>query len=198
MTTSTTPTARLRSRGRSIALFLALVLGLSPSTTQAATGATTSMRTAAIVVRSLAYHRGLRDRAGARTDLVVLTTPERAADENTVFLRLQSIGVQGLPLVVSTATPGTADELRAVLDTRHIEAVYVDELDPALDKPLRAFARERAIVVFAGRRGALDSMAQVVVVDDGERARIVVSLPELRAARIDLAADLLKLAEVIR
>ena len=202
MTTSTSTNAastKARPRAFVVVVVAALVVGAAvPATSTPSSTVVTSARTAAIVVRALAYDRGLRDRAGARADLVVLTTPDRVVDEHAVFLHLQSIGVQGLPLVVSTAAPATADDLRAVLDTRHAEAVFVDALDPDLRGPLRTFARERGIAVFADRREALGTVAQIAVVDDGDRARIVVSLPELRAARIDLAADLLKLAEVVR
>jgi hypothetical protein len=149
-------------------------------------------------VRALAYHRNLRERAGAHADLVVLTTPARAAAQTEVFSKLANIAVQGLPLVVSTAMPTTADELRVTLRARHAEAVFVDELDPALHAVLRSVARADGIVVFSGRRDAIDSAAQVAIVEDGARARIVVSLAELRAARVEFAADLLKLAEVLR
>jgi hypothetical protein len=193
-----TTSRRSRALGATACVVLALAVA-TPVTSASATSMTlTSPRIAAIVVRALAYDRRLRERAGTRADLLVLTSAERAGAEAAVFARLDSVAVQGLPLLVSTATPTNADHVRELVRARHAEAVFVDDLDPAFWPALREVARERGVIVFAGQRDALDSAAQVAIVDDGERARIVVSLPELRAARVELSADLLKLAEVLR
>jgi hypothetical protein len=195
--TTTPTTARRRARAAAWTIALAMgVAGVHARPVSAATPA--SPRTAAVVVRALAYHRGLRELAGARLDLLVLTSTERTQSTNAAFERLANVAVQGLPLNVSVAVPAGIDELRVLIRSRHIEAIYVDALAPALHAPLRALAREFGVVVFSAQRADLATVAQVAVVDESDRARLVVSLPELRAARIELAADLLKLAEVVR
>jgi len=148
--------------------------------------------------RSLAYHSGLRELAGSRLDLLVLTSADRTPSTNANLARLANVAVQGLPLNISVAVASGVGDLRALVRSRHIEAFDVDALAPALYAPLRASAREPRVVVCSSERSELDTVTQVAVVDEQDRARIVVSLPELRAAQVEFVAGLLKLCEVVR
>jgi hypothetical protein len=158
----------------------------------------TSSRIAAVVVRALAYDRTLVRRAGTHADLLILSTPARVAAEAATFAPLASVGVQGLPLLVASGAPQTADDLRTLIATHHAEALYIDEITPAVAAALRDLARSTGCLVFTSTRAHLADGAHVAVVEEDGRIRLTVALPEVRAARLELAADLLKLAEVLR
>jgi hypothetical protein len=191
-------TAHHRPAPGLVAVVLALLLSAATPTRADPSRPPTSTRTAAVVVRSLAYDRSLVRRAGAHADLLVLSSPTRIAGERATFAPLASIGVQGLPLLVSTGAPATPEELRALIVTHHAEALFVDEVPPAVAAALRSVAREFGCIIFVRDRAALASGGHVAVLEEGGRVRLVVALSEARAARIEFAADLLKLAEVLR
>jgi hypothetical protein len=179
----------------------ALALALAVTATMASPSLArppTSPRTAAVAVRALGYDRTLRERAGKRADLVVLTSAALLRETEATFGALASVGVQGLPLLVTVAAPSSADELRAAVIDRHAEAVFVEHLDEALLPTLRALSRETGCLVFVVDRALLGRGGHVAIVDDGVRARLVVALTAARADRLELAADLLKLAEIVR
>jgi hypothetical protein len=182
--------------GARVALAWALVTTMT--TSPAAARPPTSSRTAAVAVRALGYDRTLRERAGTRADLVVLTSPAMLAAAQGTFAPLASVGVQGLPLLVTVAAPSTDDELRAAVIDRHAEAVFVEHLDEALLPTLRALSRETGCLVFVADRALLGRGGHIAIVDDGGRAHLVVALTAARADRLELAADLLKLAEIVR
>lgn len=157
----------------------------------------------AVAVRALAYDRGLKDRVGPHLDILILHDGDaahaRAANEVLAGLdALSGVVVQGATLKASVV--GIADKaaLQAALDARGPDAVWLCGAGGPLLPVVIAEARARHITTITLNPDLVDAGVMLGVDGTGEKPKLIVHLGEARAAGVDFASDMLKLARVIR
>jgi hypothetical protein len=110
---------------------------------------------------------------------------------------LSGVVVQGATLQAAVVAVVDAGALKATLDARAPDVVWVCGGAP-LGNAAIAEARARHLTTITLEPALLDSGIMLAVDGSGDKPKLVVHLGEARAAGVDFAADLLKLARVIR
>jgi len=159
---------------------------------------------ALLLLRVLAYDRGLRARVGETVVVGVTFRPGDAASEaarDAMVKALQeaaeSFMVGGLPVRVVAVTWSRAGDGSARLSETRLAALYVA---PGLESESSAVARvsrDRKILTFTPARAAVDAGLSVGIVSRRSRASLVVNRSGARAEGADLDSALLAVAEVV-
>jgi len=185
------------------ALALALLVVLASGVAAQAPGVPPDLQ-AAILVRTLAYDRALKSRAGAA---VVVGVVARAGDKASLaaqdemvraFATAEPRTVLGLPLKGVAVTFKDRAALVAWAAQEGADALYVtpglvDDL-----ATLRSVCDELKLASFGANRTLVEKGLAVAVVAKGGTPRLVVNLASARASGLDLDPKLLQLSEVLK
>ena len=156
----------------------------------------------AVAVRALAYDRTLKARVGPHLDVLVVhdgtaVATRAAADVEQGLAALSGVVVQGATMQASVVAIVDHNALKAALDARAPDAIWVCGSATLADAAI-AEARGRHLTTITVELALLESGIMVAVDGSGDKPKLIVHLGEARAAGLDFAADLLKLARVIR
>ena len=161
-------------------------------------------RQAVIVMRALAYDGNLRVRAGDTIDIVVLyktghgRSEQMAATMAKAFGVLASTQVAGLPIAVSRLAYGGAEALGKSIGGAGIDMIYVcDGLDAEVGAIAEVTRRTKTLTVGSRREQVLQGLTLGVFQVDA-KTTILLNLQSSRQEGAAFAADLLRLAAVIR
>jgi hypothetical protein len=160
---------------------------------------------AAVVVRALAYDRSLKSRVGPHLDVLVLHDGGPATHTATEVLdglnALRGVVVQGAPLQASVVVVTDVASVGAAIAANGPDVVWVcgsPTFQGALLPTVITEARARHITTVSLEPALVEAGVMLGVDGSGDKPKIVVNLGEARAAGVDFAADLLKLARIIR
>jgi hypothetical protein len=190
-----------RARIASALLLAALVAGPA-----AARGADMSpRRQALLLLRVLVYDRNLEARArGAVRVAVVFRAGDRRSEEQGEGMAAamaevaRQVVAAGLPVEVMTMPYRGAADFEARLEAAAPTCLYVcDALRPEVKEIARAARRHAALAASASREMVEDGLA-LGVVRSGLRWSLVVNISAAREEGVDLDAEFLEIAEVIR
>jgi hypothetical protein len=157
-----------------------------------------------LLLRTLAYDRNLKARAGTQLTIAVVfnaddEVSELAQADMVASLResAESLLVSGLPVRVLSVPYHDAAALDATLTLAHAGAVY---LCPGLTQVAQIFSitRRRAILSTTGTARYLASGIGIGFVSRDDRSVLVVNLTAVRAEGASFAAALLRFAELIK
>lgn len=157
-----------------------------------------------ILLRVLAFDRQLRSRVGKELTVGILHSersgPSRAEKDEVLKAlgQLRAVRVSGLPLRVAVLGYQGASELKAALGQRKIGALYVTAGLEADVGAIKGICRALRVSTMAGSRSYVESGLSVAVIVLDRRPRLVVNLPASKAEGMDLSAEMLGLADVIR
>ena len=160
-------------------------------------------RQAAILIRAVAYDRGLKARVGPFLDIVVLSdgSSEGAREASEVQEALRGLGgvlVQGAPMRAVAVTAADPKTVAAELAARRPDVVWIcGNADATLEAVLQA-AQNIHFTTVSTRAALVDKGSMLSLELIGGAPRMVVNLTNARAAGVDFPAELLKLARVIR
>jgi hypothetical protein len=161
-------------------------------------------RQAVIVLRSLAYDGNLKSRARGTIDIGVLykkghiRSEQSAVTMTKAFGAIASTQVAGLPIAVSRIAFAGADSLGKSIAGASVDLLYVcDGLDAELDAITQVTRRMKVLSVGRERQQVHQGLSLGVFQVDG-RTMIVLNLQASRQEGVAFAADLLRLAAVIR
>ena len=182
---------------------VALLVLLAGSAVAQAPGVPPDLQ-AAILVRTLAYDRALKSRAGAA---VVVGVVAKAGDKASLgaqdemvraFAATEPRTVLGLPLKAVAVTFKDRAGLAAWATQEGADALYVtsglgDDL-----ATLRSVCDELKLASFGANRTLVEKGLAVAVVVKGDTPRLVVNLVAARASGLDLDPKLLQLSEVLK
>lgn len=159
---------------------------------------------AAILVRTLAYDRGLKARAGTAVVVGVIAKAgdkaSQAAQEEMVraFAAAEPRTIFGLPLKASAGAFKDRASLAAWVAQEGVDALYVT-LGMAEDLAVvRSVCDELKLASFGANRSFVEKGLAVAVVAKGDTPRLVVNLASARASGLDLDPKLLQLSEVLK
>lgn len=154
---------------------------------------------AKLLLRALAYDRGLKARASADLVVAVLSRAGDPAQDASGFVEalkgLGNVTVQELPVRVVSFTAATGAEAAAHVGTTKAQVLYVGqgfEGDAAVVQA--AAARAQALTTYRAP-GYVDAFALGVVPKDG-KPKIMIKLAAAKESGADLDAQLLRLAQV--
>ena len=163
-----------------------------------------SSRQAVIVLRALAYDGNLRTRAGDTIDIGVLYkkghggSEQMAATMAKAFGVLASTQVAGLPIAVSRLAYGGTEALDKSIGGVGIDMIYVCEgLDAEVGAIAEVTRRTKTLTVGSGREQVRQGLSLGVFQVDA-KTTILLNLQSSRQEGVAFAADLLRLAAVIR
>jgi hypothetical protein len=161
-------------------------------------------RQVVILMRVLAYDGNLKSRAGDTVNIAILRKKGHAASESMANVMAQAFGalavtqVSGLPIVVSRLNFTGEDALRKAITGAGIDFVYVcDGLDADLDAILRA-TRQLKVMSVGSKQAQVEKGLTIGVFQMEDKCTILLNLSASRLEGISFAADLLRLAKVIR
>jgi len=161
-------------------------------------------RQAVIILRALAYDGNLKSRAHGSIDIGVIYKKghERselmAATMTKAFGALASTQVSGLPIAVSRLAFVGAEALGKSVSDGGIDMLYVcDGLGAELGTITEVTRRTKVLSVGSERQQVHQGLSLGVFQAEG-RTTIVLNLPSSRQEGVAFAADLLRLAAVIR
>ena len=160
---------------------------------------------AAVVVRALAYDRSLKNRVGPHLDVLVMHDGGPAAHAATEVMEglnaLRGVVVQGATLQASVVVVTDAASVVAAMAANGPDVVWVcgsPTFRGALLPTVLTEARARHVTTATLEPSLVEAGVMLGVDGSGDKPKIVVNLVEARAAGVDFAADLLKLARIIR
>ena len=155
-------------------------------------------------MRALAYDGNLKTRAGGAVDIGILYKKGNGRSEQTAttmakaFGALASTQVAGLPIAVSRLAYGGPEALGKAIAEAGVDTIYVcDGLEAELGTVTEVARRMRVLSVGSSREQVRRGLSLGVFQSDG-RTIIVLNLQASRQEGAAFAADLLRLAEVIR
>jgi len=161
-------------------------------------------RQVVILMRALAYDGNLKSRAGETVNIAILRKKGHAASETMADLMAKAFGalevsqVSGLPIVVSRLTYTGEEGLRKAIAGSGIDFVYVCEgLDSDLDSIERVTRQLKAMSV-GSSQAQVEKGLTIGVFQIEDKCTILLNLSASRLEGISFAADLLRLAKVIR
>jgi hypothetical protein len=161
-------------------------------------------RQAVILVRVLAYDGNLKSRAGETVNIAILHKKGNAASENTAnstakaFGALESTQVSGLPIVVSRLLYTGEDTLKKAITGAGIDLIYVCE---GLENELEAIeriTRQMRVLSVGSKSEYVEKGLSIGVFQIEAKCTILLNLAASRQEGVAFAADLLRLAKVIR
>jgi hypothetical protein len=158
---------------------------------------------ALLLLRVLAYDRGLRARAGEAATVGVAFRPGEPASEAArdamaaeLTRAAETFSVSGLPVKV-IAVPWARGGPAPRLPADRLAALYVAA---GLEAEAAAIAREtraRRILTFTPARASVEAGLSVGLVNRGSRAGLLLNRTGVRAEGADLDSALLAIAEVV-
>jgi hypothetical protein len=161
-------------------------------------------RQVVIIMRALAYDGNLKTRAGRAIDIAVLykkglsRSEQMAATMAKAFGALSTTQVAGLPITVSRLGYGGGEALGKSIDAGNIDLVYVcDGLEGDLPAIAEVTRRAHALTV-GSRQDHVHGGLSLGVFQTEEKVIILLNLQASRQEGAAFAADLLRLASVIR
>ena len=161
-------------------------------------------RQVAILMRALAYDGNLKSRAGETVNIAILHKKGNAASENTAnsmakaFGALESTQVSGLPIVVSSLLYTGEDTLKKAITGAGIDLIYVcDGLENDLEA-IERITRPMRVLSVGSKPEQVEKGLSVGVFQIEGKCTILLNLPASRQEGVSFAADLLRLAKVIR
>jgi len=172
----------------------------------AARAAMPVQKLAAVVVRALAYDRSLKARVGPRLDVLVLhdgspASARTAAEVLEGLNALRGVVVQGAPLQASVVVVTDGAGVSAAVAATGPDVVWVcgsPTFQGLLLPSVLLEARARHLTTVTLEPALVEAGIMLGVDGSGDKPKMVVNLVEARAAGVDFAADLLKLARIIR
>lgn len=159
---------------------------------------------AAILVRTLAYDRALKARAGGAVVVGVLAKAgdksSQAAQEEMLkaFAAAEPRTILGLPLKASATAFKDRASLAAWAAQEGVDALYVTAGLAEELASVRSVCDELKLASFGANRSFVEKGLAVAVVAKGDTPRLVVNLASARAAGLDLDPKLLQLSEVLK
>ena len=161
-------------------------------------------RQVVILMRVLAYDGNLKSRAGDTVNIAILRKKGHAASESMANVMAQAFGalavtqVSGLPIVVSRLNFTGEDALRKAITGAGIDFVYVcDGLDADLDA-IERVTRQLKVMSVGSKQSQVEKGLTIGVFQMEDKCTILLNLSASRQEGISFAADLLRLAKVIR
>jgi len=161
-------------------------------------------RQVVILMRVLAYDGNLKSRAGDTVNIAILRKKGHAASESMANVMAQAFGalavtqVSGLPIVVSRLNFTGEDALRKAITGAGIDFVYVcDGLDADLDA-IERVTRQLKVMSVGSKQSQVEKGLTIGVFQMEDKCTILLNLSASRLEGISFAADLLRLAKVIR
>ena len=161
-------------------------------------------RQVVILMRALAYDGNLKSRAGDTVNIAILHKRGNAASEamansmTKAFSALESTQVSGLPIVVSRLTYTGEEALKKSITGAGIDFVYVcDGLEGDLEAIERS-TRQMKVLSVGSLQQHVEKGLSIGVFQIEAKCTILLNLPASRLEGVSFAADLLRLAKVIR
>lgn len=163
-----------------------------------------AQRQALILARALAYDRNLKARSGGKVVIAVLYLPgdggsEKQRDEVVAaFKEAAKFKIQGLDVDVVALGFGDGAGLEQALGAGEVDALYLSSGLTASLKDIMDVARRKRVATMSGNDSYRQSGVSVLIVVKDNKPSLVVNLPASQAEGMDLSAELLELAEVIK
>lgn len=161
-------------------------------------------RQVVILVRALAYDGNLKSRAGDTVNIGILHKKGNAASENTAnsmskaFGALESTQVSGLPIVVTRLNYTGEDALKKAIAGAGIDLIYVcDGLEGDLEA-IGRITRQMRVLSVGSKQQHVEKGLSIGVFQIDAKCTILLNLAASREEGVSFAADLLRLAKVIR
>jgi len=161
-------------------------------------------RQVVIIMRALAYDGNLRSRAGEAINLGILyrkghpRSEQMAGTMAKAFGALASTQVSGLPIVVSRLPYAGVEALRKSIGAGGVDMVYVCEGLDAEVGAITDVTRRSKVLSVGSRQEQVEKGLSLGVFQVDSRTTILLNLPASRHEGVAFAADLLRLAAVIR
>jgi hypothetical protein len=185
-------------------LCLPLAAWAGPPDAAAAFEMVPAPRQALILMRALAYDEDLHVRAGGTINVAVVfkrgsvDSEAMAARMVRAFAALAVTEVAGLPVAASSVAYGGPESLRKAVATGGIDAIYVCD---GLESEIAAVAeisRQAKALTLGSRAEYVRAGLSLGVFGGGGKTVILLNLPASRQEGAKFAADLLRLATVLR
>jgi hypothetical protein len=161
-------------------------------------------RQVVILMRALAYDGNLKSRAGNTINIAILQKKGNAASETMAnamtkaFGALESTQVSGLPIVVSHMTYVGEEALTKAFTGAGIDFVYVCEgLDADLDA-IKRVTHQMKVLSVGSMHEQVEKGLSIGIFEIESKCTILLNLQASRQEGVEFAADLLRLARVIR
>jgi hypothetical protein len=160
---------------------------------------------AAILVRTLAYHKTSSARTRRSSTIVVLgkagsagSTAE-AKEMEEAFLKVAgAIPKGGDKLKIKRLDYSSAARFESDLQKLNVKAVYVSEgLDSEL-RDIQQVTRRMKVLTIGGEDGPVRAGLSLGVYASGGKSRLIVNLTACRAEGASFGPELLRLAEIVR
>jgi hypothetical protein len=161
-------------------------------------------RQVVILMRALAYDGNLKRRAGDTINIAILRKKGHAASESMAdvmakgFVALGLTQVSGLPIVVSRLSFTGEEALKKAIAAAGIDVLYVcDGLDADLEA-IERVTRQLKVMSVGSKQAQVEKGLSIGVFQVDNKCTILLNLSASRQEGISFAADLLRLAKVIR
>jgi len=181
-----------------------LGLACRPGRAQAEEEQVPPSRQVVIILRALAYDGNLKSRAGGTIDIGILYKKGHARSEQMAGTMAKAFGalvatpVAGLPLVVSRLAYAGGEPLYKAVVASGIDMLFVCEgLDAEVGSITEVTRRTKALSV-ASQREQVEKGLSLGVFQVDAKTTILLNLQSSRQEGVAFAADLLRLAVVIR
>jgi YfiR/HmsC-like len=196
-------TTERRGAGSIRAAGLAALLGLAVcAATVGETSAGAADDDARILLRALSFDRALATRAGREVVISVVydaraSGSERERDGRVLAFRKLSVRtIAGLPMRVTWSDCSPSKSMDDAL--RDVDIVYLTSGAKECVRTVTAVTRRLRIASLASERALVELGVTIGVTMDGARPRLLVNLKASKAEGLDLASQMLQLAEVIK
>ena len=161
-------------------------------------------RQAVIVLRALAYDANLKRRAGDTINIAVMykkgySGSERMAGMMTkAFGALEATRVSGLPILVTRLPFTGVEALKKSINGGGIDVLYVCEGMEGELPAISAISRQMKVLTVGSREEHITKGLSLGVFVMDDKCAILLNLPASKREGVSFAADLLRLARVIR
>jgi hypothetical protein len=161
-------------------------------------------RLVVIIMRALAYDGNLKVRAGDTINIGVLHKRGHSGSEKMARTMLKAFGalaatpVAGLPIAVSRLSYAGSDSLGKAVAASGIDILFICEGLVAEVAPIAEVTRRMKVLTVASQQEQVHKGLSLGVFQIDGRTTILLNLPSSRREGVAFAADLLRLAVVIR
>jgi hypothetical protein len=182
-----------------MAALLALALGAA-TVGEARAGAADDE--ARILLRAISFDRALAKRAGSEVVVSVIydaraSGGERDRDARVLaFRKLSGLTIAGLPMKVTWSDCSSSKPMDEAL--RGVDIVYVTGGAKDCVRAVTAATRKLRVASLTSGRALVEQGVTIGVTIDGARPKLLVNLRASKAEGLDLASQMLQLAEVIK
>jgi len=161
---------------------------------------TSTLRTATLIARLMAYDRALASRAGKSLTIAIVHSRKNASEGNehfAAFSRLKTFSIQGLRLQSIKIAYVGEKELAAQIKAHGVDVLFVcSGLSHAVPAISRTAKKGRALTTYADPSYTKKGLAVGVVTQNG-KSRVIIHLSNAKAQGALLASSLLRIATVI-